>query len=79
VVAVTCEISEETRAARARERSRDPERVSDADAGVAARLAASFEPVGDEPGIALAVRLRTDRPLESTVDELAAALDRAAS
>jgi predicted kinase len=62
-------------AERARRRLEDPDRVSDADADVAARLAASFEPLDADPELDLVVEVRTDAPGDGALEALAAALD----
>jgi len=76
VVAAACEARPGVVRERAQRRLDDPDRVSDADPGVAARLAAAFEPLDGDPGLDLVVHVRTDAPDGGAVGALAAALDR---
>jgi aminoglycoside phosphotransferase family enzyme/predicted kinase len=73
-VYVECRAPAAVIAERARRRERDPDRTSDADAELAARQLAEFEPL-DELDPDLHVAVRTDRPLAGIVDEVEAALD----
>ena len=61
-------------AERAARRESDPDRVSDATPAIAARQLAEFEPL-DEVSPDRHLALRTDRPLETLLDELEAGLD----
>jgi uncharacterized protein len=61
-------------AQRARNRARDPERISDADVSVALREERSWEPLDEVPGEAH-LTLRTDRPVERIVEDFMALLD----
>jgi predicted kinase len=72
---VQCVAPEAVVAERAARRERDPARVSDATAAIAARQLAEFEPLSEvAPGAHLV--LRTDRPVEQPIAEVEAWLDR---
>jgi uncharacterized protein len=60
--------------ARARARERDPNRISDADAGIVASLSGTFSPL-DEIAGEMHLLLRTDRDEHAAVDDLLARLD----
>jgi len=72
---VECRVPAAVAQARARERERDPKRVSDAGPRVAAELREAFEPLEDEVAARDQLVLRTDRPLEHALEELLARLD----
>ncbi|HEU4703577.1 MAG TPA: AAA family ATPase [Conexibacter sp.] len=76
VRAFACDAPAELRLARAEARLADPGRVSDADAAVAQRIAATFEPVtADEDGVDAVVAVDCRQLGEATLDALAAQLD----
>ena len=71
---VECRAPAAVIAERAALRESDPLRVSDATAGIAERQLAEFEPLDEVPADRHLL-LRSDRPFESVLDELEAALD----
>jgi aminoglycoside phosphotransferase family enzyme/predicted kinase len=75
VLFVECQAPRAVLAARAADRQRDPERISDAGPEVVAREHASWEPLDELPADAH-LALRTDRPLERIVGDVMALLDR---
>lgn len=75
LVAAVCAAPPAVLRERAGARLADAGRVSDAGPAVAAELAAAFEPVDAEPGIAAVVAVPTDATPAAALDALAAALD----
>jgi predicted kinase len=71
---VECWAPREVLAQRARNRARDPGRISDADVSVALREERSWEPLDEVPAEAQ-LTLRTDRALERIVEDFMALLD----
>jgi uncharacterized protein len=71
---VECRAPAELIASRARAREDDPANVSDASAELTARQVAEFEPLDEVPADRH-LTLRTDRPVETMLDEFEAALD----
>lgn len=79
VLALACEAPAELRRKRVQGRLTDPSRSSDADLGVAERLAERFEPLADgEDGIAHVLAVDCAQAPQAQVDALAACLDDAA-
>jgi uncharacterized protein len=72
---VECRVPTPEALRRARARERDPARESDADAAIAARLAAAWAPLDEVPAERHLI-LRTDRPPWEAVLDVAAWLDR---
>jgi aminoglycoside phosphotransferase family enzyme/predicted kinase len=74
VVFIECRAPVSVLAERASRRAREPDRVSDADVGIAVLEQQAWEPLDEVPASRHLV-LRTDRPVEETLAEVLALLD----
>ena len=72
---VECRAPASVLAARARVRERSPERVSDASLEIVVRESSSWEPL-EEVRPSARVTLRTDRPVQALLSDLACAIDK---
>ncbi|MHB1568266.1 MAG: bifunctional aminoglycoside phosphotransferase/ATP-binding protein [Solirubrobacteraceae bacterium] len=75
VLFVECWAPDEVLAARAQQREREPDRISDADAEVVLRERANWEPLS-EVAAGAHILLRSDRPVHEMVSDVLALMDR---